>query len=54
MIHALYDPQTAGGLLIAIAEDRAEDLLASLRENYPQASIIGRVKDKLEHSLIIL
>lgn len=53
MIHAFYDPQTAGGLLIAIAENSAEELLARLRENYPQAAIIGRVKDRVEHSIIV-
>lgn len=38
-----YDPQTAGGLLLAIAADKAEELLRALRENYPRAEIIGRV-----------
>ena len=49
----LYDPQTAGGLLIAIAPDRAEALLARLRENYSQASIIGRVTERDAHSIIV-
>ena len=39
-----FDPQTAGGMLIAIAPDRAEALLARLRENYDDAAIIGQVK----------
>ena len=50
----LYDPQTAGGLLIAIAPERAEALLARLRENYPQASIIGRVIERGAHSIIVI
>jgi selenide,water dikinase len=49
----LYDPQTAGGLLIAIAPDHAQALLARLRENYPQASIIGRVTERGAHSIIV-
>lgn len=53
MIHALYDPQTAGGLLIAVAEDQAEALLDRLHQNYPHAAIIGRVKERGTHSLII-
>jgi selenide,water dikinase len=39
----LFDPQTAGGMLIAIPEDGATALLARLRENYSRANIIGRV-----------
>ncbi len=40
----LFDPQTAGGMLIAIAEDQADAMLARLREHYSDAAIIGRVK----------
>ena len=42
----LFDPQTAGGLLISVPADRAADLLASLRERYPDAALIGRVKER--------
>ncbi len=39
----LTDPQTSGGLLIACAEDRAEDILATIvAEGYASARIIGR------------
>jgi selenide, water dikinase len=40
----VFDPQTAGGMLIAIAEDQANAMLARLRESYADAAIIGRVK----------
>ncbi len=53
MKHLLFDPQTAGGMLIAIARDRAEDLLARLHEHYPQAAIIGRVRERGEHSVVV-
>jgi selenide,water dikinase len=49
----LFDPQTAGGLLIAIAEDRAEAMLERLREHYKAAAIIGRVHERGEHSLVV-
>jgi selenide,water dikinase len=39
----LYDPQTSGGLLIGIAAEKAEALLAALRADAPDAAIIGRV-----------
>ncbi len=49
----LYDPQTAGGMLISISPDRADDLIVRLRENYPQVEIIGRVLERGEHSIVI-
>jgi selenide,water dikinase len=39
----LFDPQTAGGLLIAIEGESAAELLARLRETYADAAVIGRV-----------
>ncbi|HEV7680804.1 MAG TPA: selenide, water dikinase SelD [Pyrinomonadaceae bacterium] len=49
----LYDPQTAGGMLIAIAQDRSEALLQRLQENYPTASVIGHVSDRAVHSIVV-
>ena len=43
LVKLLFDPQTAGGMLISIAPDRARDLVERLRENYPHVAIIGRV-----------
>jgi selenide, water dikinase len=42
----LFDPQTAGGLLISIEEARAASLLEALREDYADAAIIGRVRER--------
>ena len=39
----LFDPQTSGGLLLCVAADQADDLLAAIREGDPPASIIGEV-----------
>ena len=41
--HLLFDPQTSGGLLIAVAEPDADALLASLTGTYPHAAIVGAV-----------
>lgn len=51
--HLLYDPQTAGGMLISIPEDRAETLLARLREHYAAAAIIGRVVTRSTKAILI-
>lgn len=42
----LYDPQTSGGLMFAIAEGSAQQCLTELREVIPQAAIIGYVTPK--------
>ena len=39
----LFDPQTSGGLLMGVAADRADRLLAELRETDPEAAVIGDV-----------
>ncbi|PYT02061.1 MAG: selenide, water dikinase SelD [Acidobacteria bacterium] len=49
----LFDPQTAGGLLICVADSRAEGLLERLRENYPDAAVIGRVRERGPHLLVV-
>jgi len=49
----LFDPQTAGGLLIAISQDRSEELLERLCEKYPQATIVGRVLKRGVHSIVV-
>jgi len=53
LLKLFFDPQTAGGMLIAIADDRAEELLARLRENYPKASVIGRVTERGSSSILV-
>jgi selenide,water dikinase len=53
MRHLLYDPQTAGGMLISIAEDRSQNLLERLQENYPTPRIVGRVTERASHSILV-
>jgi len=44
LVKLFFDPQTAGGLLLAIAEEKANDLLNELRVDYPNAEVIGRAR----------
>src|SRR5215471_3188879 len=46
----LYDPQTAGGILIAISPDKSNALFARLRESYPHAEVIGSVIKRATYS----
>ena len=54
LVKLLFDPQTAGGMLISVSPANAEDLLERLRENYPSAQIIGRVVERGEQSIIVV
>ena len=53
LVKLLFDPQTAGGMLIAVSEDKAETLLATLSKNYPKARQIGRVLPAGPRSIIV-
>ncbi|MCD8036339.1 MAG: selenide, water dikinase SelD [Clostridiales bacterium] len=41
----LYDPQTSGGLLIAVSADDADNMLAEMKGNVPSARKIGRIEE---------
>jgi selenide,water dikinase len=53
LIKLLFDPQTAGGMLISIAENRSQPLLERLQENYSTASVIGRVTERSPRSIVV-
>jgi selenide,water dikinase len=53
VLRLLFDPQTAGGMLIAATEGKAETLLAALRANYPRAQIIGRARPLGPRSIVV-
>ena len=53
VVKLLFDPQTAGGMLISVAENKADALLYTLRNHYPHAQIIGRVFPRGSHSVVV-
>jgi len=54
LLDVLYDPQTSGGLLIAIPEEEAEGILGSLQEGgVKEARIIAEVVAKPKGRLIL-
>jgi selenide,water dikinase len=53
LVRLLFDPQTAGGMLISIPESDADRLLGRLRDNYPDARIIGRVHPQGPRSVVV-
>ena len=53
LVKLLFDPQTAGGMLIAVSEERAGALLDSLQKNYPSVRAIGYVSERGSHLVSI-
>lgn len=53
MSDILYDPQTAGGLLISIPQKEGFMLLSALKDYVPLAVAIGVVEEKNEFSIVV-
>jgi selenophosphate synthase len=50
----LADPQTAGGLLVAVPSDKTEQFIVRLKEmKTPAASHIGRITEEQEKRIIV-
>ena len=53
-VDLISDPQTSGGLLVALPMEKAGALLAALRERDPDSAIVGTVVTQTEHTLEIV
>jgi selenide,water dikinase len=49
----LYDPQTAGGMLISTPAAQAAKVLLALLKHYPRAAIVGRVAERGAESITV-
>jgi len=54
LVKLLFDPQTAGGMLIAVSDDQSKALISELRKNYPKAQVIGHVRERGERSINVI
>jgi selenide,water dikinase len=48
-----YDPQTSGGLLFSVAENKKDGLLKAFKKKKVDAFVVGRVEDKPKGRIII-
>lgn len=53
LVKLFFDPQTAGGMLIAVNESQSKALLVRLSETYPKAQIIGHVRPRGSCSIVV-
>ena len=49
----VFDPQTSGGLLAAVPEEEAEEILSELKKAPLSCAVIGEVTDREKYALII-
>jgi selenide,water dikinase len=42
------DPQTSGGILFSVSEERAHEALSAVRRKFPRSSIVGRVMKSVD------
>ena len=49
----LFDPQTSGGLLVAVPESQAEDVFNALKGKVPCVQRVGRIVEKLDQSIYL-
>jgi selenide,water dikinase len=48
----IFDPQTSGGLLIAVAPEAAQELCDAIRQDDPAAAIIGEVLEREDATVL--
>ena len=54
MEELLFDPQTSGGLLMAVGADEAEDLRNELRAAGLPAELVGEIVKRTEPEILVV
>jgi selenide,water dikinase len=54
MEEILFDPQTSGGLLVAVSKNDAENLLEELKKENLPAEIVGEITEKKDIEIKVL
>jgi selenide,water dikinase len=50
----LFDPQTSGGLLIAVSSNKAAELCAAIQRDDPASAIIGEVCEREDTAVLVV
>ena len=53
LVNVLYDPQTSGGLLVAVSAEVVEPFVAALKDAGETAAIVGRVTDENAGKIVV-
>lgn len=54
LVEFLFDPQTSGGLLVSLPQNRVEAYIGALRERgVAAAAIVGRIAEPSSHALVV-
>lgn len=53
MTSLLFDPQTSGGLLVAVARENAAALLAELKKNHSHAAVVGECVARSNVAIVV-
>jgi len=48
-----FDPQTSGGLLLAVQPTQAPQILEKLKSRFPHAAIVGQVEERASRALVV-
>ena len=54
MEEVLFDPQTSGGLLMAVHPDDAQDMAAEMNRAGIPAEIIGEITEKKKYEINVI
>ncbi len=54
LVNLLFDPQTSGGLLVSVAGDKSETLMAAMTAAGVPAAVIGEVTEPSAGHIVVI